>query len=240
MKTRCLISAAAAASLLLASCGSGVRITKPLADAQKIIDRAHLVETESELRELERLASDYELAYRRSIDGASAERFKALTADALDAAALAVERNREQAEHDAALGAELDAALDAIDRAWRLELTTPDQDGRIVGELAGRVAAIDAGIGELREQYALIDEKLESVDYYDDDADAQLERYAAEQERIENRVAELSREREAVEDEIILYTLAYRLQRGRTFVPSSEMCPAEAAADNCDECPDAQ
>ncbi len=58
MKTRCLISAAAAASLLLASCGSGVRITKPLADAQKIIDRAHLVETESELRELERLASD--------------------------------------------------------------------------------------------------------------------------------------------------------------------------------------
>ncbi len=184
--------------------------------------------------------SDYELAYRRSIDGASAERFKALTVDALDAAALAVERNREQAERDAALGAELDAALDAIDRAWRLELTTPDQDGRIVEELAGRVAAIDAGIGELREQYALIDEKLESVDYYDDDADAQLERYAAEQERIENRVAELSREREAVEDEIILYTLAYRLQRGRTFVPSSEMCPAEAAADNCDECSDAQ
>ncbi len=134
----------------------------------------------------------------------------------------------------------MDAALDAIDRAWRLELTTPDQDGRIVEELAGRVAAIDAGIGELREQYALIDEKLESVDYYDDDADAQLERYAAEQERIENRVAELSREREAVEDEIILYTLAYRLQRGRTFVPSSEMCPAEAAADNCDECSDAQ
>ena len=182
-------------------------------------DRAHLVETESELRELERLASDYELAYRRSIDGASAERFKALTADALDAAALAVERNREQAEHDAALGAELDAALDAIDRAWRLDLTTPDEDGRIVEELAGRVAAIDAGIGELREQYALIDEKLESVDYYDDDADAQLERYAAEQERIENRVAELSREREAVEDEITMYTLAYRLQRGRTFVP---------------------
>jgi len=125
------------------------------------------------------------------------------------------------------------ASRDSVGDVWI-------EDGRIVEELAGRVAAIDAGIGELREQYALIDEKLESVDYYDDDADAQLERYAAEQERIENRVAELSREREAVEDEITMYTLAYRLQRGRTFVPSSEMCPAEAAADNCDECPDAQ
>lgn len=229
-----------AAAVLAVSCGRGVKITKPLADAQRIIDRARLVETESELRELERLAGNYEMAYRRSIDGASAERFKALTADALDDAVAAVERNRERAERDAALGAALDATLDAVDRAWRLELTTPDEDSRIVEKLAGRVASIDAGIAELREQNALIDEKLESVDYYDDDADALLECYVAEQERIESRVAELSHERETVEAEIRLYALAYRLQRGQIFGAASDGCSAESASENCDGCGDAE
>ena len=56
--------------LLATKCDHGVKITTPQRDAKRIAELAELVESEADLRAVEKLATKYELAYRKSINGA--------------------------------------------------------------------------------------------------------------------------------------------------------------------------
>lgn len=211
-----------AGAALCTACGNEVKITKPSVDAQIIIDRSRNVETEAELRDLERLANEYELAYRRSIDGAAAERFKALTADVLTDAARNMQEYQQLQETDRALRLSIDDKLARLDAAWRLELTTPEEDRRKLAHIAAEADAAEKRLAGLAAERSRITEALDAVGYDDDDADELLERYGNQMDEVDRRYAEEMAGLEEIMNRVSLYRLAYKLQRGETFSPVTE------------------
>lgn len=231
------LAAVAAGVALCTACGSEVKITKPSIDAQIIIDRSRTVETEAELRELERLANEYELAYRRHINGAAAERFKELTADVLADAANVMQRYQQQQQTDQELRAEIDDKLAFLDRAWRLELTTPEQDSRKLEQIAAEAAEAESQLAALAAERTRITEALDAVGYDDDDADELLERYGNQMDEVDRRYAEVTADLEEIMTRVSLYRLAYKLQRGEVFSPVTEPEPEPEnnESETCDE-----
>lgn len=227
--------AAIAVVLFSTACGSGVKITKPSIDAQIIIDRSGVVETEAELRDLERLANEYELAYRRHIGGAAAERFKALTADVLTDAARNMQEYQQQQENDRGLCESMDRKLDRLEEAWRLELTTPDEDRRKMADITAEAAEIERRLEELDAERNRITEALDAVGYDDDDADELLERYGNRLDDLDRRYAETESALAETISRVNIYRLAYKLQRGESFMPvtAEESCEAELCDENC-------
>ena len=59
-------------------CESRVHLTTPERDAKHIAELAETVHSEAELRAVEKLATEYEIAYRKSYGGAKALYFKSL------------------------------------------------------------------------------------------------------------------------------------------------------------------
>lgn len=224
---------AAAAAMLCVACGSEVKITKPSVDAQIIIERGRNVETEAELRDLERLANQYELAYRQSINGAAAERFKALTADVLNDAALNMQEYQQQQQADRALRQSIDDKLAVLDQAWSLELTTQEQDRRKLEEVARKADELNGELARLSAEYIRVTEALDAVGYDDDDADEKLERYGNELDTIELRRAEVAATLDETMNRVAIYRLAYKLQRGEVFALST--AADESEAELCDE-----
>lgn len=223
-----------AAAVLFSACGSGVKITKPSIDAQIIIDRGRNIETEAELRDLERLANEYELAYRQCINGAAAERFKALTGDVLADAARNMQEYQQRQEADVRLRASIDEKLSVLDKAWQLELTSPDEDRRKLEQVARTIDELEAELSALASERESVMAALDEVGYDDPDADEKLERYGNELDAIDVRSAELTEQRDDVASSVALYRLAYKLQRGEEFtVAAAEPSPCDDIA--CDE-----
>ena len=107
--------------LLATKCDHGVKITTPQRDAKRIAELAELVESEADLRAVEKLATKYELAYRKSINGAAAMKFKRLAEPALIAAGDRRDAFRETEDYLLAQQTQLNDKLSLLDAAWRLE-----------------------------------------------------------------------------------------------------------------------
>jgi len=227
---------AAAVAVLCAACGSDVKITKPSVDAQIIIDRGRNVETEAELRDLERLANEYEIAYRQRINGAAAERFKELTADVLTDAARNMQEYQQRQEDDQALRRTIDDKLDVLDKAWSLSLTTPEQDRQKLEQTARRVEDLDRELAEIASERRRVTEALDAIGYDDENADELLERYGNELDALDRRQADVEAALNEALGEVALYRLAYKLQRGEefAFATASDNSDAESCDEECD------
>ena len=100
-------------------CESRVHLTTPEKDAKHIAELAETVHTEAELRAVEKIASEYEIAYRKSYGGAKALYFKSLYEPIMDEAGERRAAYRAEEEYVASLEAALAAHL--IAEVARLE-----------------------------------------------------------------------------------------------------------------------
>lgn len=122
-------------------CESRVHLTTPERDAKHIAELAETVHSEAELRAVEKLATEYEIAYRKSYGGAKALYFKSLYEPVMDEAGERRAIYRAEEERVAELESQFEASLGDLDLAWKMPLGSHEE------ELA-KIAANDATIAE--------------------------------------------------------------------------------------------
>ena len=204
-------------------CESRVHLTTPERDAKHIAELAETVHSEAELRAVEKLATEYEIAYRKSYGGAKALYFKSLYEPVMDEAGERRAIYRAEEERVAERERQFEASLGDLDLAWKMPL------GSLEEELA-KIAANDATIAKYdAELQSLVAKKeqlaMDIIDAgYPQDMLDQIGVVEKEIMATEDKIAEV-----AHTNEIII--LANRLQLQRTLDIDTEEVVEEDIAE---------
>ena len=204
-------------------CESRVHLTTPARDAKHIAELAESVHSEAELRAVEKLATEYEIAYRKSYGGAKALYFKSLYEPVMDEAGERRAIYRAEEERVAELESQFEASLSDLDLAWKMPL------GSLEEELA-KIAANDATIAKYdAELQSLVAKKEQlAMDIIDagfpQDMLDQIGVVEKDIKAFEDKIAEV-----AHTNEIII--LANRLQLQRTLDIDTEKVIEEVIAE---------
>ena len=126
-----------------------LHLTTPEKDAYKIGQQVETIRTENDLRKLEKLAYEYELAYRHSYNGATAMHFKALVEPYIIAAGDRRDAIREEEERLEAAQQEFAKHLNDIDVAWRMELGSDAEVLQIIAQKRAAIAELEESICQL-------------------------------------------------------------------------------------------
>lgn len=204
-------------------CESRVHLTTPERDAKHIAELAESVHSEAELRAVEKLATEYEIAYRKSYGGAKALYFKSLYEPVMDEAGERRAIYRAEEERVAELEAQFEASLGDLDLAWKMPLGSHDEELAKIAANDATIVKYDAELQSLvanKEQLAMdiIDagfpqDMLDQIGVVEKDIKA-----------LEDKIAEV-----AHTNEIII--LANRLQLKRTLDIDTEEVVEEDIAE---------
>ena len=196
--------------LLGTRCESRVHLTTPDKDAKYIAEIASTIHTEAELREVEKIASQYEQAYEHSYNGATLLYFKSLIDPILDEAG--DRRAMFRAQEDALLAQQtvFNTRLADLDTAWQMALGTEEEE---LQKLAEGMAQLDVLYSNLESVTAQKEQlALEIIDagYPKDMLDKIGE--------LEGNIEQINGEIAAQEHHNSIIVLANRLQLKRDLV----------------------
>ena len=204
-------------------CESRVHLTTPERDAKHIAELAESVHSEAELRAVEKLATEYEIAYRKSYGGAKALYFKSLYEPVMDEAGERRAIYRAEEERVAELESQFEASLGDLDLAWKMPLGSHEEELAKIAANDATIAKYDAELQSLvakKEQLA-----MDIIDAgYPQDMLDQIGVVEKEIKALEDKIAEV-----AHTNEIII--LANRLQLQRTLDIAPEEVVEEGIAE---------
>ena len=193
--------------LLGTRCESRVHLTTPEKDAQHLAHLAETVHTEADLREVERLASQYEIAYRKSYSGAKALYFKSLYEPILDEAGERRAAFRAEEDYLNEQQTTLNAIISDLNAAWTVALGNEAEEFKKLAENKILIEAMRAELELLvvaKEEYA---EKIIEEGYPQE----MLNEIGKMEEEILTKESEIAKMEH--KNEIII--LANKLQLGR-------------------------
>lgn len=198
--------------LLLSTRESGVTITSPEKDAARIEAMAATVRSEADLRDIELLATKYEIAYQHSLGGAAALRFKALVEPTLIAAG--ERRDEIRAEEDYLAQAEdaFDSSLNDLDKAWSMSLGSIEEINAEIEANNKQIAGIEADIEVKNNRKESLALEIVEAGYPED--------MLTELGNIENSIVELEASVADINHQNDIIRLAYRLQKGEELPES--------------------
>lgn len=127
-------------------CESRVHLTTPERDAKHIAELASTIHSEAELRAVEKLATEYEIAYRKSYGGAKAIYFKSLYEPVMDEAGERRAIYRAEEERVAKLEELFDTLLSNLEAAWQMPLGSESDE---LNKIAANNATIEGYRAEL-------------------------------------------------------------------------------------------
>lgn len=198
-------------------------LTTPEQDAQKLSQKAEVIRTETDLRELEKLAYEYELAYRHSYNGAKAMHFKSLYEPILVKAGDRRDAIRAEEDRLAAAQKEFYQRLDDIDVAWRMTLGSDEDVLRKIQENEASVVSCEQEIETLQARKVQLAE-----DAWNGPSGTLDQKCLDEIGVVDEQIAKLQDSIAEHNHAIEQIKLAYRLQRGAEFaVPVEEPVEAE-------------
>ena len=193
--------------LLGTRCESRVHLTTPEKDAQHLAHLAETVHTEADLREVERLASQYEIAYRKSYSGAKALYFKSLYEPILDEAGERRAAFRAEEDYLNEQQTTLNTTISDLNAAWTVALGDEAEELKKLAENNTLIEAMRAELETLvvaKEEYA---EKIIEEGYPQE----MLNEIGKMEEEILTKESEIAKMEH--KNEIII--LANKLQLGR-------------------------
>lgn len=193
--------------LLGTRCESRVHLTTPEKDAQHLAHLAETVHTEADLREVERLASQYEIAYRKSYSGAKALYFKSLYEPILDEAGERRAAFRAEEDYLSEQQTTLNTTISDLNAAWTVALGDEAEELKKLAENNTLIENMRAELELLvvaKEEYA---EKIIEEGYPQE----MLNEIGKMEEEILTKEAEIAKMEH--KNEIII--LANKLQLGR-------------------------
>ena len=207
-------TALVAVVLLMSQCESRVTLTTPKKDAQRIIALAKGVESEEELKSIEKLARKYEIAYERMYNGAASLEFKRLTNDALREASQLCDEIHAKNDQLNALKSEFAGALDMLDAAWSHEALTAEKYAEAIKKNELRIKKINAKIKQAEAEIQAYSDKLIEAGYPAD----MLEELG----KMKDGVTKYESMIKVVESESRILTIAYKLQGGEVALENTE------------------
>lgn len=199
-----------------------LHLTTPEQDAQKLSQKAEVIRTETDLRELEKLAYEYELAYRHSYNGAKAMHFKSLYEPILVKAGDRRDAIRAEEDRLAAAQKEFYQRLDDIDVAWRMTLGSDEDVLRKIQENEASVVSCEQEIETLQARKVQLAE-----DAWNGPSGTLDQKCLDEIGVVDEQIAKLQDSIAEHNHTIKQIKLAYRLQRGAEFAAPVEE-PVEA------------
>lgn len=199
-----------------------LHLTTPEQDAQKLSQKAEVIRTETDLRELEKLAYEYELAYRHSYNGAKAMHFKSLYEPILVKAGDRRDAIRAEEDRLAAAQKEFYQRLDDIDVAWRMTLGSDEDVLRKIQENEASVVSCEQEIETLQARKLQLAE-----DAWNGPSGTLDQKCLDEIGVVDEQIAKLQDSIAEHNHTIEQIKLAYRLQRGAEFAAPVEE-PVEA------------
>lgn len=195
-------------------CESRVHLTTPERDAKHIAELAESVHSEAELRAVEKLATEYEIAYRKSYGGAKALYFKSLYEPVMDEAGERRAIYRAEEERVAELERQFEASLGDLDLAWKMPLGSHEEELAKIAANDATIAKCDAELQSLVAKTEQLAMDIIDAGYPQDMLD-QIGVVEKEIMALEDKIAEV-----AHTNEIII--LANRLQLQRTLDVDTE------------------
>lgn len=199
-----------------------LHLTTPEQDAQKLSQKAEVIRTETDLRELEKLAYEYELAYRHSYNGAKAMHFKSLYEPILVKAGDRRDAIRAEEDRLTAAQKEFYQRLDDIDVAWRMTLGSDEDVLRKIQENEASVVSCEQEIETLQARKVQLAE-----DAWNGPSGTLDQKCLDEIGVVDEQIAKLQDSIAEHNHTIKQIKLAYRLQRGAEFAAPVEE-PVEA------------
>lgn len=199
-----------------------LHLTTPEQDAQKLSQKAEVIRTETDLRELEKLAYEYELAYRHSYNGAKAMHFKSLYEPILVKAGDRRDAIRAEEDRLAVAQKEFYQRLDDIDVAWRMTLGSDEDVLRKIQENEASVVSCEQEIETLQARKVQLAE-----DAWNGPSGTLDQKCLDEIGVVDEQIAKLQDSIAEHNHTIEQIKLAYRLQRGAEFAAPVEE-PVEA------------
>ena len=194
-----------------------LHLTTPEQDAQKLSQKAEVIRTETDLRELEKLAYEYELAYRHSYNGAKAMHFKSLYEPILVKAGDRRDAIRAEEDRLAAAQKEFYQRLDDIDVAWRMTLGSDEDVLRKIQENEASVVSCEQEIETLQARKVQLAE-----DAWNGPSGTLDQKCLDEIGVVDEQIAKLQDSIAEHGHTIEQIKLAYRLQRGAEFAAPVE------------------
>ncbi len=200
-----------------------LHLTTPEQDAQKLSQKAEVIRTETDLRELEKLAYEYELAYRHSYNGAKAMHFKSLYEPILVKAGDRRDAIRAEEDRLAAAQKEFYQRIEDIDVAWRMTLGSDKDVLRKIQENEASVVSCEQEIETLQARKLQLAE-----DAWNGPSGTLDQKCLDEIGVVDEQIAKLQDSIAEHNHTIEQIKLAYRLQRGAEFAaPIKEPVEAE-------------
>ena len=194
-----------------------LHLTTPEQDAQKLSQKAEVIRTETDLRELEKLAYEYELAYRHSYNGAKAMHFKSLYEPILVKAGDRRDAIRAEEDRLAAAQKEFYQRLDDIDVAWRMTLGSDEDVLCKIQENEASVVSCEQEIEILQARKVQLAE-----DAWNGPSGTLDQKCLDEIGVVDEQIAKLQDSIAEHNHTIEQIKLAYRLQRGAEFAAPVE------------------
>lgn len=204
-------------------CESRVHLTTPERDAKHIAELAETVHSEAELRAVEKLATEYEIAYRKSYGGAKALYFKSLYEPVMDEAGERRAIYRAEEERVAELESQFEASLGDLDLAWKMPLGSHDEELAKIAANDATIAKYDAELQSLVAKKEKLAMDIIDAGYPQDMLD-QIGVVEKDIKALEDKISEV-----AHTNEIII--LANRLQLQRTLDIDTEEVVEEDIAE---------
>ena len=194
-----------------------LHLTTPEQDAQKLSQKAEVIRTETDLRELEKLAYEYELAYRHSYNGAKAMHFKSLYEPILVKAGDRRDAIRAEEDRLAAAQKEFYQRLDDIDVAWRMTLGSDEDVLCKIQENEASIVSCEQEIETLQARKLQLAE-----DAWNGPSGTLDQKCLNEIGVVDEQIAKLQDSIAEHNHTIEQIKLAYRLQRGAEFAAPVE------------------
>lgn len=204
-------------------CESRVHLTTPERDAKHIAELAESVHSEAELRAVEKLATEYEIAYRKSYGGAKALYFKSLYEPVMDEAGERRAIYRAEEERVAELESQFEASLGDLDLAWKMPLGSHEEELAKIAANDATIAKYDAELQSLVAKKEKLAMDIIDAGYPQDMLD-QIGVVEKDIKALEDKISEV-----AHTNEIII--LANRLQLQRTLDIDTEEVVEEDIAE---------
>lgn len=207
-------TALVAVVLLMSQCEQGVTLTTVKRDAQYINELALRVESEEELKHVEKLARKYEMGYKNAYNGAKALEFKRLTNEALREAGYICDDIHAENERIATMRNTLYTSLEDLDAAWSHNISSKENDLAQIESNNARIAEIQAEIegvvSESDKLYDLIIEKCFPEDLL------------AQHAELKSKIVDFEAQIAKIENDNRIIRLAYKLHNLELEAPAVE------------------
>jgi uncharacterized small protein (DUF1192 family) len=198
----------------MSQCEQSVTLTTVKRDAKYINELALRVESEEELKHVEKLARQYEIGYLKAYNGATSLEFKRLTNDALREAGYICDEIHAENERIATMQNTFHTALQDLDTAWSHDISSKENDLAEIAKNNERIAEIEAEIEKVKVEsdklYDLIIEKCYPEDLL------------AEHDVLKEQIVGLEAQIAKINDANRIIRLAYKLHNLELEVPVVE------------------